>query len=193
MKMQITTAHRLNAFNGMMKGIVSNEFTDWLVDNGFFIAPASTKYHGNYEGGLYDHSAAFAGELVHMTEALNLEWQRKESPLIIGMFHDLCKIDSYKKVIDVEGACMFGSDKVKGEQAHYEYNDKVLLTGHGEKSIMLLSQFMTLTEEEMLCIRYHMGAYNTNEWEQYGAAIEKYPNVLFSHTADMVASRILKT
>lgn len=90
-------------------------------------------------------------------------------------------------------ACMFGSDEVTGEQAHYEYNDKVLLTGHGEKSIMLLSQFMTLTEEEMLCIRYHMGAYNTNEWEQYGAAIEKYPNVLFSHTADMVASRILKT
>ena len=29
---------------------------DWLVERGFFTAPASTKYHGAYEGGLYAHS-----------------------------------------------------------------------------------------------------------------------------------------
>ena len=31
---------------------------DWLLSNDcdFFTAPASTKYHGNYEGGLCEHS-----------------------------------------------------------------------------------------------------------------------------------------
>jgi hypothetical protein len=38
-----------------------------------------------------------------------------------------------------------------------------------------------------------MGAYETDPkmWNYYGAAIEKYHNVLFTHTADMIASKIL--
>ena len=52
---------------------------------------------------------------------------------------------------------------------------------------------MDLTEEEMLCIRWHMGAYdNKDNWDILGRAIEKYPNVLWTHTADMVAARVLK-
>jgi len=48
-----------------------------------------------------------------------------------------------------------------------------------------------LTEEEVLCIRWHMGAFDEKEnWNAYGKAIEKYPNVLWTHTADMVASKI---
>ena len=51
---------------------------------------------------------------------------------------------------------------------------------------------MNLTEEEILCIRWHMGAYDDKEnWNTIGAAIEKYPNVLFTHTADMMAARIV--
>jgi len=49
----------------------------------------------------------------------------------------------------------------------------------------------SLTEEEILCIRYHMGAYNCDDWEGYDKAIRKYPNVLFTHTADMYASKVL--
>ena len=48
-----------------------------------------------------------------------------------------------------------------------------------------------LTEEEMLCIRYHMGAYQTDEWNEFDAAIHKYPNVLYTHMADMGASKIM--
>jgi len=129
---------------------------DWLVKNNFFAAPASTKYHGVYEGGLYDHSRAVYKRLANLTVDNNLKWQRPESPFIVGMFHDLCKCDQYiekKPGLDFEY-----------ETPVYEYNDKMLLKGHGAKSVMLLSQFITLTEEEMLCIRYHMGAYEKEEW-----------------------------
>lgn len=165
---------KFDTFVGMLdKGIISQVFYDWLIKNGFKTAPASTKYHGAYEGGLYEHSNAVTNDLVYMTEKLGLKWQRPESPYIVGMFHDLCKIDAYK-LND------FG----------YQHNDDVLLKGHGNKSVMLLSQFMTLTEEEIMCIRYHMGAYEIDDWKQFDLAIKKYPNVLFTHTADMSASKL---
>lgn len=157
----------------------------YLNDGGFFTAPASTKYHGVYEGGLYDHSRTVAKELEKITECMGLKWQREESPFIIGMFHDLCKCDQY-----IEKKPGLG---LEYEQPVYEHNDKLLLKGHGEKSVMILSQFMRLTEEEMLCIRYHMGAYMTDEWGQYDLAIRKYPTVLWSHTADMIASKVHDT
>ena len=52
----LTTSRRIELFEGLIGDKISNEFKRWLTDNGFFTAPASTKYHGAYEGGLLDHS-----------------------------------------------------------------------------------------------------------------------------------------
>lgn len=150
---------------------------DKLVDLGFFTQPASTKYHGAYEGGLFDHSFLMAKSLVELTEKLGLEWERYSSPYIVGMYHDLCKCDNYVKDFETE---------------NYIYNPDIVIPGHGDKSVILLSQYIKLTDEEIACIRWHMGAYETDTkmWNYYGKAIEKYPNVLFTHTADMIASKI---
>lgn len=145
---------------------------------GFFTAPASTKFHGAYEGGLFDHSLEVTKSLVNLTEKLGLKWERPQSPYIVGMFHDICKCDIY--VWDIE------TDK-------YKYNNDQIIPGHGEKSIIMLQKYIVLTDEEIACIRWHMGAYETDPkmWEYYGRAIETYPNVLYTHTADMIASRIV--
>lgn len=144
---------------------------------GFFDAPASTKYHGAYEGGLFDHSLEVTKALVDLTDKLGLTWSRPESPYIVGMYHDLCKCDSY--YYDIE------SDS-------YEYNEYQILDGHGSKSIIIAQKYISLTDEEIACIRWHMGAYETDTklWNYYGRAIEEYPNVLYTHTADMIASKI---
>lgn len=152
---------------------ITQTFYDWLIDKGFTTAPASTKYHGAFGGGLYEHSCNVTRELLHLTDCLNLEWQREESPWIVGMFHDLCKIDAYKL-----------------NEFGWTHNEDSLIKGHGDKSVMLLSQFMWLTEEEIFCILYHMGAYETDNWKQFDLAIKKYPNVLYTHTADMLASKL---
>ena len=148
-----------------------------LTELGFFTAPASTKYHGAYAGGLFDHSLETAKALVKLTEKLGLKWKRPESPYIVGMFHDLCKCDNY--VFDIE-------------DSRYKYNPDIIIPGHGEKSVMILQKYKALTDEEIACIRWHMGAYETDTkmWEYYGRAIENYPNVLYTHTADMIASKI---
>lgn len=167
---------KLEEILGQLGNISSVSLENYLKDGGFLTAPASTKYHGNYEGGLFDHSVAVTDTLVQLTENNNLKWQRKESPRIIGIFHDLCKIDQYLLV-----------------DGQYIYNDNLALKGHGDKSVIYLSRFMTLTEEEILCIRYHMGPYQTEDWQGYDLAIRKYPNVLWTHHADMIASKVIGT
>ena len=150
------------------------EIMKFLEEKGYFSAPASTKFHGNYEGGLFEHSMNVTLSLAEMTQKLDLKWEKERSPFVVGMFHDLCKMDEYKWSV---------------EDSAYHHVD-TLLTGHGEKSIIIASQFMTLTEEEIACIRYHMGAFYQADIPTYSKAVNRYPNVLWTHTADMVASQI---
>ena len=151
-----------------------------LGERHFFIAPASTKYHGNYISGLYCHSITVMHNLVDLTTKMKLQWENARSPYIVGLFHDLCKCDQYIWSI---------------EESKYIYNPDILLNGHGEKSIIIAQTLgIDLTEEEMLCIRWHMGAFDDKEnWKYYTNAIHKYPNVLWTHTADMMASHIDNT
>lgn len=167
--------------------LVSSDMLKYLSLNHFFTAPASTKYHGNYEGGLFDHSFAVAKFLVRLTEDNHLTWKNPRSPYVVGMFHDLCKIDQYRHPASrliADGVTVVDSFK-------WEYNPDTLLKGHGDKSVMLLSQFYTLTDEEIMCIRYHMGAFtDKDEWNDYTRAVRNYPNVLWTHQADMLASHV---
>lgn len=167
---------RINCFTEFMGNFVSPQVIEDLRRKGFFIAPASIRHHGAYEGALFDHSYEVAKALVNLTQKLDLKWERLDSPFIVGMFHDLCKMDNY----------------AKGENGEWAYRDSIILPGHGEKSVILLQQYTELTEEEILCIRWHMGAFDSKEnWNAYGAACTRYPNVLYTHTADMIAARII--
>jgi hypothetical protein len=146
-----------------------------LHNMGFFEAPASRNFHGNHRGGLFEHSYAVMRALVKLTEDNGLAWTRKESPYIVGLLHDLCKCDLYR---------------LDGDE--YEHNSDTLFKGHGHKSVLVASQILRLTEEEVACIVYHMGAFTEKEeWGDYTRAVQKYPNVLWTHTADMIASHIM--
>ena len=70
--------------------------------------------------------------------------------------------------------------------------------GHGEKSvILLLCSGLDLSDEEMLAIRWHMGAWgiNMNSYEDercYDTARALYPLVSIIQTADGLAAAILE-
>lgn len=171
---------RMKVFDKIMGQVYPKTEVEYLKrifkQMGFFTAPASTKYHGNYEGGLFDHSLEVTKNLLHLTKHLHLAWSSPKSPYIVGMAHDLCKCDNY----------------VRNDDGTYSYNPYTTIPGHGEKSLVLLkANEIGLTEEEKSCIRWHMGAFDDKEnWNLYGEAIEQFPNVLWTHTADMMASRI---
>lgn len=176
---------RITEFKKLMNSamhLFSENLIDDLKKNGFFTSPASTKYHNAFEGGLFEHSRNVVQVLVMLTQDNKLMWQRPESPYIIGMFHDLCKIDAYWHRPGTF------SDK------WYEHNSRALLKGHGDKSVMLLSQYCQLTLEEILCIRYHMGAFvdQREEWNDYIRAVQRFDTVLWTHHADMIASNLIE-
>ena len=137
------TKNSLELFQETVYPYITPEFLAWLKDNRFFELPASTHFHGNHDGGLFQHSYEVMMFLVNATERMGISWQNKRSPYIVGMFHDLCKIESYTKHLDYSST--------------WTYNEKQIIPGHGDKSILYLPQFMTLTEEEVYCIRFHMG------------------------------------
>ena len=87
-------AIRIAEFKAIMANAFSCDITDQLDKMEFFTAPASTKYHGAYSGGLLDHSITVTKQLVTLTEKLGLQWQHPRSPYVVGMFHDLCKCDT---------------------------------------------------------------------------------------------------
>ena len=173
--------HRIWQFYEFMpKDFVSenSEFVGWLEEKGFFTAPAAVRHHSNYTGGLFDHSLAVAEALVGYTDRLNLVWDRPWSPYIVGMFHDVCKTEAYH----------YNHTELTWEHA----NDQGVIPGHGEKSVIMLLQHIQLSDEEIACIRWHMGAFEGKEmWSGYSGACKKFPNVLYTHTADMYASQVL--
>ena len=179
----MTTEERKKIYAEFMPTFLSDKYYMMGLDElGFFTAPASTKFHGAYEGGLFDHSFLVAKYLVELTEKLGLKWERAESPYIVGMFHDICKCGLYK---------------LKADGSGYDFNADLIVSGHGDRSVILLYKLFTymarITDEELACIRWHMGAYETDTrlWQNYNAAVIKYANVLFTHTADMYVAKVL--
>lgn len=152
---------------------------EWLCRTDFFSAPASKGYHAAYPGGLYDHCRNVTTLLLDWpTNWVTKTWSRPESPVIIGMLHDVTKIGMY--ALDTKSGKYIKNPQYTG------------FGGHGYDSACKVALHMTLTEEERACIRYHMGAFSLNDWKEYEIAIRKFPNVLFTHTADMYASKVME-
>lgn len=178
-----TASQRVKLLREAVKEYGCDEFFPWkeLLATDFFVAPASTKYHGAYAGGLFDHSMNVANVLCYLTGAEMAEpWMRPESPFLVGIFHDLTKIGKY--------AVNDTGDGFKWSPA----TDRPIYGGHGAESVIRVQQLIQLTVEESLCIRFHMGAYEKDDWEAFDRAIKQYPNVLWTHTADMIASKMLE-
>lgn len=158
----------------------------------FFTAPASTRFHGAFEGGLLEHSLNvyyclvdyLSRERVQITYGLSYS---AESVAICALLHDLCKVNCYKK----------GTRNKKDQNGvwqtipTFEYEDDMPY-GHGEKSAYIISGFMRLTREEAFAIRYHMGFSGCEPQNNIGAAFEKYPLAFALSTADMEATYFLE-
>lgn len=181
---------------GEHKPFSNDEILQKLDDVNFFTAPASIGHHGNYEGGLFDHSLNVTNTLLNFTIQFNLKWSFDISPIVIGMFHDLCKCDNYVIVPDEVETWKPIDEETKSRINSYKwaYNPQMDMPGHGDKSI-IIGDFLGIkfTSEEIACIRWHMGAFDDKEnWQYYTRAVQKNPNVLWTHTADMYASQVLE-
>jgi 23S rRNA maturation-related 3'-5' exoribonuclease YhaM len=146
----------------------------WLNDNAFFTSPASSRFHLSCEGGLLEHSLNVWNCLKKFNYDQNLGYSNRTVG-IVALFHDLCKAGTYTKKVLKNG------EEGKG----YIVSDNFPF-GHGEKSALILTRLgIDMSDEEILAIRYHMGA---SEGKQVYDVQRKYPLAFWLHTSDMLAS-----
>ena len=173
------TDDRICIVRDLLGEFATDAVIQWLENIGYFEAPAARKYHGNYRGGLADHSIAVAKQLRMLTDKLGLKWQREKSPEIVGLLHDICKTDDYT----------WSFKSTVGDTI--QWNDSQIVSGHGDKSVLMISGHFNLTPEETQCILFHMGSFTEkDQWQYYSKAVSKNQNVLYTHTADMLASQV---
>ncbi len=172
----------------------SERLLDYLLseNSDFFVAPASTKYHSAFEGGLCQHSinvyrclkAYCERERVKDEYGLNVS---DETIAIVGLLHDICKVNIYETSFR----------NAKNEQGvwekvpYYSFNDE-LPYGHGEKSVYIISGFMRLSREEAFAIRWHMGFSGEENKNTIGKALEMFPLALAVYIADMEATFMIE-
>ncbi|MFR3727707.1 HD domain-containing protein [Lacrimispora sp.] len=167
---------------------------EFIRKSDFYTAPASTRFHGAYEGGLLEHSINVLDCLAEKKASDNAIWHKvlvnvqSESIVISALLHDLCKTHFYtiemRNKKDESGAWV--------QVPFYTVNDQVPY-GHGEKSVMMIEEYIKLLPAERYAIRWHMGSYEPKElWNTLGTAMEKYPLVLALHEADMEATYLLE-
>lgn len=158
------------------------EIINFLEKTDFYKAPASTRYHGNYEGGLLEHSLKVYEILKEKVKNSAIDINAQEDTIIlVTLLHDICKANYYK--VDYRNA---KNERGEWEKVPYYTVDDTIPYGHGEKSVMMITEYMRLTSEEKYCIRWHMGF--TEPKELYGTisvAYKKYPLALLLHEADL--------
>lgn len=118
----------------------ADKLLEWLKSTDFFTAPASTRFHGAYPGGLVKHSLNVYYALLGNFNLRGL--YSPQTQAIVALLHDVCKANYYA-----------------GEYPDYTVKDQMPM-GHGEKSVYLVMKHMELTDDEALAIRWHMGAYD---------------------------------
>ena len=162
-----------------------DKLIEFIEKTDFFKAPASTRFHGNYEGGLLEHSMKVYEILKDKVKYSSIEIEvQPESLIIIALLHDICKVNFYK--VDYRNAKnQFG----EWEKVPYYTVEDTIPYGHGEKSVMMLTEYIKLTSEEKYCIRWHMGCTEPKEsYNTLGQAFKKYPLALLVHEADLEAT-----
>lgn len=169
-----------------------DKLISYLEKTDFYKAPASTRFHGNYEGGLLEHSL----NVYHMLKEKLAQKPfsdyvqvSEETLIIITLLHDICKTNLYT----VELRNKKNEDGVWVKEPYYTVNDTIPY-GHGEKSVMMISKFIELTMEEMYAIRWHMGFTEPKElYGTIGTVYERYPLAFALHEADLEATYLLES
>jgi len=177
----------------------ANKLMGYIRKSDMYTAPASTRFHLSVAGGLLQHSLnvldAFReslrknddGTYSYMVAGKNVATITEESMVIMALLHDICKTNFYTVVMK------WRKDKNnKWEQYEtFEVDDKVPY-GHGEKSVMMIEEFMKLKPEERYAIRWHMG-YTESDTLSLNNAIDKYPIIWALHSADTKASHFMES
>ena len=166
------------------------DLINFLEKSDFFTAPSSTRFHGAFKGGLLLHSLNVYDNFMKLKNSGIFPLDEKideTSYIICPLLHDICKTYFYAE----DTRNVKNKETGQWEQVPYYTIDDKIPYGHGEKSVMMIEQYIKLQPYERMAIRWHMGAYSgQQDWNTLGAAYDRCPFAMMLHMADLIATHV---
>ena len=167
----------------------------YLYDSGFFTAPCSTQHHLAKEGGLAEHSLNVLEFAERINESLSAS-VRKDSLIICSLLHDIGKCGQFGKPGYIPNMLKGRATKanpnpepVQSAAKPFIANPDLRYIDHEVRSVVVISRFIDLTEDEQQAILWHNGLYGPFKYEIQG---KETPLYMILHFADMWASRVIE-
>ena len=178
----------------------------FLENSDFFKAPASTMYHGNWPGGLAEHSLMVLSQTVKLCTPMGVTLPGSRGEVVGGveqpqdgerlaylremvlaaLLHDVSKAGYYEQ----------STRNVKDESGQwrqvpfFKRREGVPSLPHGMESLARIERFRPLGDAWRSAVVHHMGAFDKGNLETFSAACRTYPEVLLLHTSDMWAAQV---
>lgn len=184
--------------NANIEGLIQK-----LETSDFFSAPASTRYHGAYVGGLVEHSLNVYYNLLNLIDMKGLkEHIDKDSIIICSLLHDISKMNYYE--ITSRNEKVYCDNGTKSDslgkfewQASLSFKtraaeNRFIYGNHEETSEFMIKTYIPLSVEESVAILNHHAGMghdcipNFNISDKYN----RYPLATLLHTADFLATYI---
>ena len=127
------------------------------------------------------------GRLYELAHFYNVQVSN-ETIAIVALFHDLCKIGTYK----TEMRWRKDANNQWEQYPTYKRDEDFKFGGHGSKSMYIIQNFMKLTPEEAVAINCHMGQWDATTYSDVSSAYEDCPLAWVLHVADEAATYIDK-
>lgn len=181
---------------------------DKVIDNlehsDFFTAPASTIYHSNYEGGLVEHSLNVYRCLKDMCYKFYPKRYSNDTIILVSLLHDVSKKDYYEKT--ARNMKLYKPDGSKYDEmgrydwvavSSYKVREKEVryaAMNHSINSVMLVRNYIDLTDEEVIAIINHHGGMDDGSSvpKDLDEVYNRFPLATMLHLADMQATYLLE-
>lgn len=186
--------HRPNA---NIDGLISK-----LEASDFFRAPASTRYHNSYIGGLCEHSLNVYHNLKQLVDIKGLTDIDPDSIIICALLHDMSKMNQYElyirneKVYREDGSKHDALGNFEWESSYgfktRDAKERFIYGNHEETSEFMVKSYIPLTVEESVAIlTHHAGmGYDSVPSEVLSDRFNNYKLSTLLHVADFMAAYI---
>lgn len=173
-----------------------------LENSDFYTAPASTRFHNCVEGGLLDHSLNVYYNLRSLVERKGLSDKIDENSIkIVGLLHDMAKINFYKVYYKNEKVYSdYGTKKDEGGRFDWvtkksytviDDEERFLYGNHEQTSEYMIRTFVPLTYPESIAILHHHAGMGVDcAKDNLSAIYNRYPLAALLHVADMISTYI---
>lgn len=176
----------------------NNSLKTWLDNSDFLVAPASTKFHGNFKGGLSLHTLMVIKQSLIFTRPLLENFYQSPNAtkfevttkdvFLASLCHDFCKTNfygvEYRNAKDINGNWI--------RQPFYKSKNDNRNLGHGNESVLIMLEiFPSMIKNRTLieAVSRHMGFCDLTESETYNYSnFLQNPLVILLQLADQSAA-----